>query len=128
MKSLKSESVMIHAMFCWLAVALWMTAIFVISASPSVATSLEPAYDFSVKKFGHVVVYGILTALLFGALRLRISRKVHAVLLTAVIAMLYALSDEWHQTFVPGRSGSLRDVGFDALGVLGGALWFGKSK
>jgi len=42
-----------------------MAAIFVISASPSVATSLEPVYDFSFKKLAHVVVYGILTALLF---------------------------------------------------------------
>jgi len=73
-----------------------------------VATSLEPAYDFSVKKFGHVVVYGILTVLLFGALRLHMSRKAYAVLFAAVIALLYAFSDEWHQTFVLGRSGSLR--------------------
>lgn len=119
---------MMHALFRWLAVVLWMAAIFVLSANPSVATSLEPVYDFSVKKLAHVVVYGILTALLFGALRLHMRRKVYAVLFAAVIALLYAFSDEWHQTFVPGRSGSLRDVGFDALGVLGGTLWFGKSE
>ena len=117
-----------HAIFRWLAVILWMAAIFVMSASPSVATSLEPVYDFSVKKLAHVVVYGILTALLFGALRLHTRRKVYSMVFAALIALLYAFSDEWHQTFVPGRSGTLRDVGFDALGVLGGVFWFGKSE
>lgn len=38
--------------------------------------------------------------------------------LPALIAILYACSDEWHQTFIPGRGGTIRDVGFDSLGVL----------
>jgi VanZ family protein len=33
------------------------------------------------------------------------------------IALAFALSDEWHQTFVPGRVFSLGDLGADALGV-----------
>ena len=32
-------------------------------------------------------------------------------------AVLFALSDEWHQTFVPGRDGCVRDVGIDVVGA-----------
>ena len=35
---------------------------------------------------------------------------------------LYAVTDEIHQTFVPGRSCELRDMGIDSCGVLTGAL------
>lgn len=35
---------------------------------------------------------------------------------------LYACSDEWHQTFVPGRSGKLADVGEDAIGFVSAAV------
>jgi len=38
--------------------------------------------------------------------------------LCAVICILYAASDEWHQTFVPGRGGTWVDVVIDTGGVL----------
>lgn len=38
--------------------------------------------------------------------------------LSLLLVVLFALSDEWHQTFVPGREGTLRDVGFDTIGGL----------
>jgi VanZ family protein len=70
--------------------------------------------------------YGILTALLFGALRSHLTCSAHGLLIGAVIALWSAFSDEWHQTFVPGREGSLRDVGIDAFGVIGASLGFAK--
>ncbi|MBR5116337.1 MAG: VanZ family protein, partial [Lachnospiraceae bacterium] len=39
-----------------------------------------------------------------------------------IIAVLYAASDEFHQSFVPGRSCMLGDVGIDSLGALAGIL------
>lgn len=117
----------VHGALRWLAVVFWMGVIFVISASPSVATLFEPFYDFSIKKLAHMAEYAILTALLFWALRLHIALKAHALLIAAVVAVLYAFSDEWHQTFVPGREGSLRDVGIDALSVVAVSLWFCRS-
>ena len=107
----------------WLAVILWMGVIFALSATPSIATPLEPAYDFTLKKLAHITVYAILTILLFRALRLHITNKGHAVVTAALLAILYALSDEWHQTFVPGREGTLRDVGIDAVGAVGMSMW-----
>jgi VanZ family protein len=105
-----------------------MGAIFVVSAIPTIATPFEPGYDLTFKKFAHVIEYGILTALLFSALRIHITHKSHALLTAAIVAILYAFSDEWHQTFVPGREGTLRDVTIDGIGAVGMSLWLrGKS-
>jgi VanZ family protein len=41
--------------------------------------------------------------------------------LAALFSILYAVSDEVHQLYVPGRNGSALDVGIDACGVLAGA-------
>jgi VanZ family protein len=113
----------IQASLRWLTVIVWMGMIFTLSATPSIATPLEPLYDFLVKKLAHLTVYGILTALLFWALRIHIRHKGHALLTATFIAILYACSDEWHQTFVPGREGSVRDVGIDAIGAVNMSLW-----
>ena len=112
-----------HAALRWLAVILWMGAIFAVSDMPSIATPFEPVYDFTFKKLAHVTVYGILTALLFSALRIHIRPRGRVLLTAMLVAVLYAFSDEWHQTFVPGREGTLRDVGIDALGAVGMSMW-----
>ena len=117
------KKVNVQAVWRWSAVILWMGVIFAISAAPSIATPLEPLYDFTFKKVTHVTVYGILTVLLFWALRIHIRHKGRALVTAALVAVLYAFSDEWHQTFVPGREGTLRDVGIDAVGAVGMSMW-----
>jgi VanZ family protein len=117
-----------HVALRWLAVALWMGVIFVVSSIPSLASPLESFYDFIARKLAHMAEYGVLTVLLFRAVRIHTRRNARALLIAAVVAVLYALSDEWHQTFVPGREGSLRDVAVDALGVVGMSLWLIRSK
>jgi len=47
-----------------------------------------------------------------------------AILWTIGIGVFYALTDEWHQSFVPGRDPSAWDALFDALGVAFAALTF----
>lgn len=44
--------------------------------------------------------------------------------LSAVVASIYAMTDEYHQTFIEGRSGQIRDVMIDASGAVTGALCF----
>lgn len=44
------------------------------------------------------------------------------VILAVVFGCLYAISDEFHQVFVSARSGSIRDVFLDTMGVTNGAL------
>jgi VanZ family protein len=118
----------VEATLRWLAVFVWMVAIFALSSIPSISTPFEGGYDFTFKKFAHVIVYGILTALLYGALRIHIRHKGYALLTALLLSVLYAFSDEWHQAFVPGREGTLRDVAIDAIGAVGMSLWLrGKS-
>jgi len=95
---------------------------FALSAIPSLASPLTPSYDFVLRKLAHLVEYTVLTILVFRALRLHVDHNSLAFLLAALVACGYAVSDEWHQTVVPGREGSFRDVGIDALGVAGAYL------
>jgi len=95
-----------------------MGVIFTLSAIPSLASPLAPVYDFILRKLAHMGVYTVLTILLFRALRRHMASTSHALLLAVLVAGVYACSDEWHQTFVPGREGSWRDVGIDTLGIV----------
>jgi VanZ family protein len=89
-------------------------------------TSAKP-YDmaeFFVRKGGHVGEYALLawlwTRTLSARARARTNapRRVRSVLLAAAIALLYAASDEWHQSFVPGRTGHAVDVLVDGCGIV----------
>ena len=42
----------------------------------------------------------------------------HIAVIALIICCLYSISDEYHQTFVPGRSGEVRDVCVDTSGAL----------
>jgi hypothetical protein len=67
----------------------------------------------------HGGVFGALTALGYAALR--VSRPMPgalAVVLAVAFAVGYGALDEWHQTFVVGRTGDIRDVGRDAIGAI----------
>ena len=70
------------------------------------------------RKLGHVTGYGVLCLLMFRAWfhtlssRSRLRCASLALLLTLVTASL----DEWHQSFDPGRTSSLSDVGLDLIG------------
>lgn len=109
---------------------LCMAAIFWFSAQPgeTVGAAVRPLYDSAPTlgntlripwlKVGHVVGYAALGAALlygFGAGRQRVARD------ALVVTLLYALADEFHQTFTPGRSAGARDVLIDA-GAAGAAI------
>jgi len=66
----------------------------------------------------HATEFAILTALLIWALNARWpSAQQRNVLIAAAGALLFAVSDEFHQTFVPTRGGTIWDVLIDALGI-----------
>ena len=96
-----------------LLVAAYMAGIYLLSATPGrQLTALGlPAWFF---EFGHVPLYAgfawVTLWALEGGLLLRTA-------LTAAVCMAFALSDEWHQSFVPARVFSFADLGADAVGV-----------
>lgn len=100
----------------WLPVVMWMAFIFFLSSIPDLQSGLEKTYDLILRKIAHLLEYGILFLLLTRPLNKSLKWAL-------VIALLYSLSDEFHQSFVPGRSMALADVCFDAAGVFLGYWW-----
>lgn len=69
-----------------------------------------------VRKLAHFTEYGVLCMLVAQAVNLKIAWK-YAVWVGFVVAALYACTDEFHQTFIPGRVGTPSDVLIDSLGA-----------
>ena len=97
----------------WLPPIVWMAIIFAFSAQHG--GGHLPTAEIVLRKLGHVTGYLILTLLLLRALRR--SGVAKATPLAALAALLYATSDEWHQSFVPGRTATPRDVAIDGIGI-----------
>jgi VanZ family protein len=90
-----------------------MGLIFLLSAQPDLDSGLG-TLDLVLRTLGHALEYLLLT--LAWAWALRPATRLSAPL-AALIALLYAASDEYHQAFVAGRSGTAGDVLVDAVGV-----------
>ena len=73
--------------------------------------------SFFERKAAHMFLYFVLILLLWLALLPLIRSKRNQVLLAAVLCAVLAGLDEYHQTFIPGRSGELRDVCVDLAGA-----------
>ncbi len=101
----------------WLAVLLWCGMIFYLSGVPSLRTELPNQWDFVLRKLAHITEYAVLVFLFFRA-DARSASPRRALASAALFAFAFALTDEYHQTFVLGRSGNLTDVCIDSLGVL----------
>lgn len=90
--------------------------------SPEEQFLLTEKYQFIIRKTAHFSAYTIL-ALLTGAAVSQNTKKYHYRLgIAFAFGVLYAVSDEIHQKFVPGRSGEIRDVLIDSAGVALGCL------
>jgi len=85
-------------------------------------------WHFYIRKSGHVFGYGLLSILLFRAWRATLPALGDtkwtlrwaniAVLGTALVASL----DEWHQSYIPSRTGSVRDVVLDTCAAIGAQI------
>jgi VanZ family protein len=102
----------------WLPVVAWAALIFTLSSIPDLGTGLG-GWDLVLRKIAHAAEYAVLGALLFRAL----GRELPAV----AIGIAYAVADEVHQVFVPGRQGAAFDVLVDAAGVLVGVYVLGRA-
>ena len=122
----------------WLPVLLWMVFIFISSTdlmsaehtsrfigpflrwfSPDITDATIASIQLVVRKCAHVTEYAILSALLLRALR---QHLLAARWVAFVLAALYAVLDEFHQSFVPSRTGSPWDVVTDCIGAILGLV------
>jgi VanZ family protein len=95
-----------------------MAVIFVLSAREGLDTGDGSKLRFDVAKLAHLTVYFVLGALLDRAMAgHRMRRQAWWVM---VVLVSYAITDEIHQAFVPGRTPLLLDIGIDAAGGLAG--------
>ena len=103
----------------WLPPILLMSLIFYLSSLSGLPDFEE--YDFAMKKTAHLTVYALLYLLLFRAFHSvgpRISRSaIRCHVPAGIIGLLYAISDEIHQYFVPFRNATVRDVLIDTAGM-----------
>ena len=128
---------------------IWMGVIFILSATPatksdreskavvrSVVTTtskddienidgLVDTLNKPFRKLAHASVYFVLAILVLSTF---ISLKKYKLYINNIISILwsflYACSDEYHQTFVVGRSGELTDVLIDTFGAIIGIVLF----
>ena len=108
----------------WLPVIVWMVIIFLFSSRHSVTVSPEYLLNFLFFKTLHLIEYAVLFALTARALHRggRGEDKRDAYRWAFIITLIYAMSDELHQQFVPSRQGHLRDVIIDGVGA--GLTWY----
>lgn len=101
----------------WAPVVAWAAVIFAVSSIPSLSTGLG-TWDLVLRKLAHVAEYAVLGALILRALP--------SLRWAITLGSLYAATDEAHQAFVPGRTGSPLDWALDTVGVAAGALAFAR--
>jgi len=98
---------------------LWCVLIFVGSSIPGASVSKNPLIDFIIHKSVHITEYFVLFVLSYKAFRKNI-------FISLSFVILYSLSDEFHQRFVPGRNGRIEDSLVDITGALLGFLFIWK--
>ena len=117
----------------WTLLILWMLFIFIMSSfngvmssnqSGSIATLIYNIFNISdtekvsfiVRKCAHVSEFFILGILVINLIS-KYNVK-YSYLISFIVCVLYASSDEFHQLFVPGRSGQVTDIFIDMIGVV----------
>lgn len=77
-----------------------------------------------VRKLAHGTIYFILAILIMIALSVNRNVTYTSVLITVIICFIYSLTDEFHQTFIDGRTGMLIDCVIDTFGaILGSTIY-----
>lgn len=126
----------------WLPPVAWMAVIFVLSTDlgdarhtgdwlgpvlralwPSANAAQLGAAHGAVRKAAHVIEYAVLAALWIRALVRGRAWPVRPAAWAALgLAVVWAITDEWHQAFVPSRIASAGDVAFDVAGAVAAVL------
>jgi VanZ family protein len=108
-----------QALVLWLPAVVWAGLIFWASSVPNLSTGLG-SWDLVLRKGAHLTAYAVLAVLLWRPLRHELA--------ALAVAVAYAASDEFHQSFVRGRHGSSIDVLIDGIGALAGLALFAHAR
>jgi VanZ family protein len=109
----------------WIPAIIMMVLIFLASSTPSVDLPNYGLWDTFVKKGGHMTGYGLLALSFWYGFNFDKKKG----WLAWLLAVLYAASDEFHQSFTPGRHPSIVDIflfdgGGAMLALSAAAIWF----
>lgn len=133
----------------WLPVIIWMSIIFTVSGDtgsfqhssriigpilhwlmPNLSQETTDEIVFAIRKCAHLSEYALLAFLVWRAWRKPRWKDPRPWMWSQAgvavwVAMFYATTDEFHQTFVPSREGCVRDVMIDSTGAIVGmiVLW-----
>lgn len=135
--------------FLWIAVFFWMVLIFNLSSqvaeksgafstgiaktvmaivekvAPEKATKIDVRnLNHSIRKQSHFFIYSVLGILFMGAIRQNRIYGIKGVIITLLFCSFYAILDEAHQLFVPGRGAQIGDVFIDVAGAAVGILGY----
>ncbi len=139
----KNKSIVL--ILSWGAIFLWMSLIFYLSHQPAAQSDqlsigitelilqkirkILPIIELDIEVFNHIVrknahffAYLILGVLVINGLNRSGMSGHKQIMLSTIICILYAISDEVHQSFVPGRGPGVMDVLIDSAGAIVG-IW-----
>lgn len=125
----------------WLFVLIWMIVIFMFSAQDSTeslalsndvsdtvyvivdetfpnADVTQESVAITTRNIAHFVLYFVLGALVLNALNVHGLKWPKGAIYAVLFSVLYSLTDEWHQTFVPGRGFEIKDLIIDFSGTV----------
>ena len=132
-----------HKIISWGAVILWMGFIFYLSHQPATVSNelstgvtevivrtiekVAPNKEFDIKRFNHIIrknahffIYLVLGVFVINAFRASGVYGYRGMALALLVCVLYAISDEVHQMFIPGRGPGIKDVLIDSAGAMVG--------
>lgn len=127
----------------WLAVFLWMLFIFYMSSKVGTEShklsenvkeiivekveKITPESNlninnlvYNIRKEAHFFAYLLLGLLVLNAIRRSGFLSYKGIFITLLVIFIYAISDEIHQAFVPGRTPLIKDVLIDSIGAITG--------
>ncbi len=100
----------------WGPAVLLMGLIFVASSTTGSDIPDFGVMNFIFLKGGHLIGYALLGAAYLHGMSWQRTISRSRIWTAAILAVLYAISDEWHQSFTPGRNPSLTDIFIDTAG------------
>lgn len=108
-----------HIVYYWFPPIIWMGVIYFMSSQKSISITSNPAAEFVTFKTLHMIEYAFLFFLFYRAFHsLHNIGEYSYIIYSFTIALLFSLTDELHQLFIPTRQGRIRDILFDIVGML----------